>query len=46
MGKEKLTRKEKWSVTEWDLEEMENGGLKEKGKCTIKGEIGSRTREG
>ena len=45
MGKEKLTKKGRWSVSEWDLGKRENGGLKEKGKCTIKGEIGSRTRE-
>ena len=35
--KEKLTRKGRWSVSEWDWVEKENGGLKEKEKCTIKG---------
>ena len=36
MGKEKLTRKERWSVSEWDLGERENGGLKEKGNAPLK----------
>ena len=35
--KEKLTRKGRSSVSELDWEEKEDGGLKEKEKCTIKG---------
>ena len=41
--KEKLAKKGRWSMSEWDWVEKENGGLKEKEKCTIKGKIGSRT---